>query len=83
MRRLVARHGRVGRERDAVCGPQRDAGDGDARQTNIYASAYNRDPEFYQFSRSINAYAKVFKDKSDILVLDPTSEFFKYLANDS
>jgi membrane protease subunit HflC len=54
-------------------------GDGDARSASIYASAYNKDPAFYQFYRSINAYANVFKDKSDFLVLDPGSEFFKYL----
>jgi len=54
-------------------------GDGDARAAAIYADAYNRDSEFYEFYRSINAYANVFKDKGDMLVLDPSSEFFKYL----
>jgi membrane protease subunit HflC len=54
-------------------------GDGDARAAAIYADAYNRDPEFYEFYRSINAYANVFKDKGDMLVLDPSSQFFKYL----
>jgi len=57
-------------------------GDGDARSANIYASAFNKDPDFYQFYRSINAYTNVFKDKSDMLVLDPKSEFFKYLDRD-
>ncbi|NBC22739.1 MAG: protease modulator HflC [Gammaproteobacteria bacterium] len=57
-------------------------GDGDASSANIYASAFNQDPDFYQFYRSINAYTNVFKDKSDMLVLDPKSEFFKYLARD-
>ncbi len=57
-------------------------GDGDARSTSIYADAFNKDPEFYEFTRSINAYAKVFGDKSDMLVLDPNSEFFKYLKSD-
>ena len=56
-------------------------GDGDASSANIYAAAYNRDPEFYEFYRSINAYGKVFKDKSDLLVLDPDSQFFKYLES--
>ena len=56
-------------------------GDGDARSTSIYADAFNKDPEFYEFTRSINAYAKVFGDKSDMLVLDPNSEFFKYLKS--
>ena len=56
-------------------------GDGDARSANIYAAAYQQDPEFYEFYRSINAYTQVFKDKGDLLVLDPNSEFFKYLEN--
>jgi membrane protease subunit HflC len=54
-------------------------GDGDARSASIYAGAFSKDPDFYQFYRSINAYTNVFKDKSDMLVLDPKSEFFKYL----
>ncbi len=56
-------------------------GDGDAKAASQYASAYNRDPEFYEFYRSINAYGEVFSNKSDLLVLDPNSEFFKYLQN--
>ena len=55
-------------------------GDGDAQAANIYAGAFNKDPEFYEFYRSINAYANVFRDKGDMLVLDPSSEFFKYLS---
>ena len=57
-------------------------GDGDAQSASIYADAFNKDPEFYEFTRSINAYAKVFGDKSDMLVIDPNSEFFKYLKDD-
>lgn len=57
-------------------------GDGDALSTSIYADAFNKDPEFYEFTRSINAYANVFGDKGDMLVIDPNSEFFKYLKND-
>ena len=57
-------------------------GDGDANAAAVYASAFNKDPEFYEFTRSLNAYAKVFGDKSDMLVLDPNSEFFKYLKSD-
>ena len=53
-------------------------GDGDAKAANVYASAYNKDPEFYSFYRSINAYSEVFNNKSDLLVLDPSSDFFKY-----
>lgn len=54
-------------------------GQGDAGAASIYAGAFGKDPDFYQFYRSINAYTNVFKDKSDMLVLDPNSEFFKYL----
>lgn len=53
-------------------------GDGDAAATAIYGSAYVKDPEFYRFYRSLDAYTNVFKDKSDVLVLDPRSEFFEY-----
>ena len=56
-------------------------GDGDAKAANFYASAYNKDPEFYSFYRSINAYSEVFNNKSDLLVLDPSSDFFKYLQS--
>jgi modulator of FtsH protease HflC len=58
-------------------------GDGDARSASIYAEAFSRDPEFYAFYRSLNAYVNVFRDRSDMLVLDPNSEFFKYLNPDS
>lgn len=54
-------------------------GDGDAESASIYAEAFNQDPEFYEFYRSINAYANVFADKGDVLVLDPNNDFFKYL----
>lgn len=56
-------------------------GDGDARSAAIYAESFTQDPDFYQFYRSINAYTNVFSDKGDFLVLDPKSEFFKYLDN--
>ena len=54
-------------------------GDADAKAAKIYANAYNKDPEFFGFLRSLNAYRKSFSDKSDILVLDPKSDFFKYM----
>ncbi|MFO7706307.1 MAG: protease modulator HflC [Halopseudomonas sp.] len=54
-------------------------GDGDAQSAAIYAEAYNKDPEFYSFYRSLQAYRESFSSKSDILVLDPDSEFFRYL----
>jgi membrane protease subunit HflC len=54
-------------------------GDGDAQATRIYAEAYSKDPEFYAFTRSLNAYRATFSSKGDILLLDPDSDFFKYL----
>ena len=56
-------------------------GDGDAGAAAIYADAYGADPEFYEFYRSINAYVSVFSQKGDLLVVDPNSEFFKYLKD--
>lgn len=56
-----------------------DRGEGDAKATIIYADAYNKDLEFYKFYRSLQAYKESFKNKSDVLVLDPNSDFFRYL----
>lgn len=60
---------------------QRLKGEGDAKAASIYARAYEANPEFYAFYRSLDAYVKSFKNKSDVLVLEPNSEFFKYLKN--
>jgi len=68
-------------EADAYRRAEQIRGEGDARSTKTYAAAFNQDPEFYEFYRSINAYANVFREKSDMLVLDPSSEFFKYLTS--
>jgi len=54
-------------------------GTGDARAAEIYANAYNQDPEFYAFYRSIEAYRNSVGNSGDILVLDPNNEFFQYL----
>ncbi|OYT97605.1 MAG: HflC protein [Pseudomonas sp. PGPPP3] len=54
-------------------------GDGDALAAAIYAKAYGMDQEFYAFYRSLRAYRESFASKSDVLVLDPNSEFFRYL----
>lgn len=54
-------------------------GEGDAEAAAIYASAHNKDPEFYSFVRSLSAYKQTFAGKQDILLLDPKSDFFKYL----
>lgn len=56
-------------------------GDGDAKAAEIYARAYNQDREFYAFYRSLQAYRESFASKSDVLVLDPDNDFFRYLRN--
>lgn len=53
-------------------------GEGDAKASQIYAEAFGRNPEFYKFYRSLEAYRGSFKNRSDVLVVDPNSEFFKY-----
>jgi len=64
---------------DAYRDGQKLRGAGDARAAAIYANAYNGDPEFYAFYRSIDAYRKSMGKSGDILVLDPNNEFFRYL----
>ena len=54
-------------------------GEGDAKAAGIYAAAFSKDSEFYEFTRSMRAYGATFNNKSDILVIDPKSDFFKYL----
>lgn len=54
-------------------------GDGDAEATGIYANSFSQDPEFYEFTRSIKAYEDIFQDKSDVMLIDSDSDFFKYL----
>ncbi|HEY7656926.1 MAG TPA: protease modulator HflC [Burkholderiales bacterium] len=60
---------------------QRIKGEGDARATAIYARAYEQNPEFYAFYRSLEAYRASFRGRNDVLVLEPNSEFFKYLRS--
>ena len=60
---------------------QEAKGEGDAKASAIYAAAFQPNPEFYAFYRSLEAYKQSFKNKSDMLVLEPSSEFFKYLRN--
>ncbi|MEM1436536.1 MAG: protease modulator HflC [Pseudomonadota bacterium] len=67
---------------DAYNEAEQIRGDGDAKAAATYAAAFKQDPEFYEFYRSINAYSNVFGNKNDLLILDPNSEFFKYLKND-
>ena len=60
---------------------QRVKGEGDAKAAAIYAKAYSENPEFYAFYRSLEAYRASFRSRSDVLVLDPNSDFFKYLKS--
>jgi membrane protease subunit HflC len=57
---------------------QKTKGEGDAKASAIYASAYSANPEFYKFYRSLEAYRSSFRSRSDMMVLDPSSEFFQY-----
>lgn len=57
---------------------QQTRGSGDAKASEIYARAYNRNPEFYSFYRSLDAYRNAFSRDDDVLVLEPDSEFFNY-----
>jgi membrane protease subunit HflC len=66
---------------EAYRAAQRIKGEGDAKASAIYAKAFGDNPEFYAFYRSMEAYRSSLKSKSDVLVLEPTSEFFKYFRN--
>ena len=60
---------------------QKIKGEGDAGAARIYAAAFTRNPEFYSFYRSMEAYRNSFRNKSDVMVLEPSSDFFKYMKN--
>lgn len=60
---------------------QKVKGDGDAQASKIYAQAFSKNPEFYSFYRSMDAYRNSFRNRSDLMVLEPNSDFFKYLKN--
>ena len=60
---------------------QKIKGDGDAKASALYAAAFGRNAEFYAFYRSMEAYKQSFRNKSDVMVIDPSSSFFKYLKN--
>jgi membrane protease subunit HflC len=64
---------------DAYREAEETKGNGDATATATYANAYSKDPEFYDFTRSLKAYQSTFESKSDILLINPDSDFFKYL----
>ncbi|MDP5191245.1 protease modulator HflC, partial [Rheinheimera baltica] len=57
-------------------------GDGDALAAKVYADAYNKNPEFFSFVRSMEAYKKSFDSKNDVLVVQPDNDFFKYMKSD-
>jgi membrane protease subunit HflC len=56
-------------------------GEGDAKASQIYAQSFGKNPEFYRFYRSMEAYRAAFRNRNDVMVLDPNSEFFKYFRN--
>lgn len=60
---------------------QKIKGEGDAKAAAIYSAAFGQNPEFYAFYRSLEAYRQSFKSKSDVLVVEPNSDFFKYLKS--
>jgi len=60
---------------------QKIKGEGDAKAASVYGQAFGQNPEFYAFYRSLEAYRQSFRSKSDVLVLEPNSDFFKYLKN--
>ena len=64
---------------DAYKTSEQIRGEGDAKAAAIYASAFSKDSEFYEFTRSMRAYDATFNNKADVLVIDPKSDFFKYL----
>ncbi len=67
-------------EAEAYRDAERTKGEGDAEAARIYASAYNKDPEFYAFTRSLKAYTQTFS-QSDVLLLEPDSDFFRYMKD--
>jgi membrane protease subunit HflC len=58
---------------------QRIMGEGDAKSSAIYAQAFGQNPEFFNFYRSLEAYRSSFRNRSDVLIIDPSSEFFRYM----
>ena len=65
----------------AYASAQAVMGDGDAEASRIYAEAYNRDPSFFTFYKSLEAYRTAFSKPSDILVVDPSSDFFQFMKS--
>ena len=68
---------------DAYSKGEQMRGEGDAKSAAIYADAYSKDAEFYSFYRSLSAYEKAFANSSDMMVIEPDSDFFRYFKNKS
>ena len=66
---------------EAYAQAQKIKGEGDARSSATYAQAYSQNPEFYSFYRSLEAYRSTFRNKSDMMVLDPSADFFQYFKD--
>lgn len=66
---------------DAYNQAEQTRGEGDAVATATYADAYSKDSEFYAFVRSLNAYKEAFSNKGDVMLVDPESDFFRYLGS--
>jgi len=66
---------------DAYRDAQRTRGEGDAKAAGTYAAAFSQNPEFYAFYRSMEAYRSTFRSRSDVMLLEPNSEFFRYLKD--
>ena len=60
---------------------QKVMGEGDAKASTIYAESFGKDPQFAAFYRSLQAYRATFRNKSDVMVLDPSSDFFKAMRS--
>ncbi|MAD15569.1 MAG: protease modulator HflC [Alteromonadaceae bacterium] len=68
---------------DAERNARKLRGEGDAKAAEIYAKTYTKDAEFYNFLRSMDAYKNSFSNKQDVIVLEPDSDFFKYMKNET
>tara|TARA_B100000809_G_scaffold263666_1_gene317485 strand:- start:4794 stop:5615 length:822 start_codon:yes stop_codon:yes gene_type:complete len=68
-------------EAEAYRDSEKLRGEGDAKAAATYANAYTKDAEFYAFTRSLNAYKATFSSKEDVMLIDPNSDFFRYLKD--
>ena len=68
-------------EAEAYKEAEQTRGEGDAKAAATYAEAYNQDPEFYAFTRRLQAYEESFANKGDIMLVDPDSDFFRYFKS--